>query len=235
MPSKLLRRFATFFRQNFLGGLIPEGERGLKLIGHRNYVGGMWDKIGTLQFEFLKSQGLRPADVLLDIGCGALRGGVHYIHYLDSGNYIGFDKERAVVSLGLLHEVSEGLIETKHPSFVISESFDFSELPQVPTYSIAVSLFTHLTLEDISKCLNNLRQAVHPGHCCFATFFEGSSFSNPSTSHSLDHFQYSKKQINDAVDQAQWRTTYIGDWGHPRAQVMYRFDAISPHEHSRNA
>ena len=40
--------------------LEPEGETGIQKIGHRAYVGGLWDEIGNLQFEFLVAKGLRP-------------------------------------------------------------------------------------------------------------------------------------------------------------------------------
>jgi len=42
---------------------------------HRNFVGGMWDEIGDLQFGFMVKNGLRMNSNLLDIGCGCLRGG----------------------------------------------------------------------------------------------------------------------------------------------------------------
>ena len=32
--------------------LKPEGEHGIEVLGHRGYVGGMWEEIGKLQFEF---------------------------------------------------------------------------------------------------------------------------------------------------------------------------------------
>ena len=38
---------------------------------HRDMVGGMWDEIGRLQFEFLRARGLKPNHRLLDIGCGS--------------------------------------------------------------------------------------------------------------------------------------------------------------------
>jgi len=38
---------------------------------HRHIIGGMWDEIGQLQLDYMKSQGLKPYDKLLDIGCGA--------------------------------------------------------------------------------------------------------------------------------------------------------------------
>jgi hypothetical protein len=52
-------------------------------------VGGMWEEIGKLQLDFLVNQGLRPTHKFLDIGCGTLRGGRHFIRYLDAGNYAG--------------------------------------------------------------------------------------------------------------------------------------------------
>ena len=58
---------------------------------HRDMVGGRWDEIGRLQFDFLRARGLKPAHRPLDIGCGCLRGGIHAIKYLDAGNYYGLD------------------------------------------------------------------------------------------------------------------------------------------------
>ena len=33
--------------------------------------------------------------MLIDIGCGALRGGVHFVRHLDPGHYFGMDSEPA--------------------------------------------------------------------------------------------------------------------------------------------
>ena len=63
----------------------------LKLGKHRQVVGGMWDEIGTLQFEFLQGRGLQPDDLLLDVGCGSLRGGVRFVEYLNPSRYFGID------------------------------------------------------------------------------------------------------------------------------------------------
>jgi hypothetical protein len=53
----------------------PDGTLGLYLLGHREYVGGLWEAMGKLQFDFLISRGLKPEHVFLDIACGPLRGG----------------------------------------------------------------------------------------------------------------------------------------------------------------
>jgi hypothetical protein len=77
--------------------LAPEGDEGIRRLGHRDYIGGMWEEIGRLQFNFLRQQGLTPSHCLLDIGCGALRGGVHFITYLEPGHYLGLDKEKTLI------------------------------------------------------------------------------------------------------------------------------------------
>ena len=74
--------------------------------GHRGYVGGKWDELGRLQFDFMVARGLQPEHVFLDVACGSLRGGVHFIKYLDAGNYLGIDKERALVRRGPGNDIS---------------------------------------------------------------------------------------------------------------------------------
>src|SRR6476620_10345865 len=73
--------------------LPPHGVEGIRQLGHRDYVGGLWDEIGQLQFDFLVSNGLKPQHYLLDIACGSLRAGIHFIPYLETGHYLGIDKE----------------------------------------------------------------------------------------------------------------------------------------------
>jgi hypothetical protein len=67
---------------------------------HRDLVGGLWDEIGVLQFDFLRQQGLLPQHKLMDIGCGALRCGIPIIRYLDEGNYYGLDINASLIEAG---------------------------------------------------------------------------------------------------------------------------------------
>jgi hypothetical protein len=89
----------------------------LRVLGHRDYVGALWEQVGILQFEFMVSQGLRPQHVLLDVGCGSLRGGVHFIPYLEPGNYLGIDKERRLIRSGLKREISKSCGNPRDPSW----------------------------------------------------------------------------------------------------------------------
>lgn len=101
------------------------GEEAVEKLGHRNYVGGMWEEIGKLQFDFLVKQGLKPSHCFLDIGCGSFRGGIHFINYLDAGNYLGIDKEKALIDLGIEKELGNTVYEKKKPEVVVSDNFTF--------------------------------------------------------------------------------------------------------------
>jgi len=58
----------------------------------------------------------------------------------------------------------------------------------------------------------------------WATFLEcPQPRANPPRSHDHGRFEYTRVQMIDFGDQTGWRTEYVGDWGHPRGQVMVRY------------
>jgi|SRR3990172_806872 len=222
----MFNRFITVFRRvaHHKTRLKPEGEQEIQRLGHRSYVGGSWEEIGTLQFDFLVRQGLKPSDCLLDIACGSLRGGVHFINFLDVGNYLGIDKENELVALGIEKELGKEMYEEKRPEFVVSDKFEFEKFSKKPRLSIAQSLFTHLTPADMGLCFEKLEAIVDAGHIFFATFLEGDSSANLNTSHSLVGFHYSREEMIGFGSNRGWKATYIGDWNHPRNQMMMKYE-----------
>ncbi|MEN8154329.1 MAG: class I SAM-dependent methyltransferase [Acidobacteriota bacterium] len=226
MSEKKNRSLLSILKFKILGGLIPEGNLGLSVIGYKNYVGGKWDEIGNLQFEYIIGQGLKPDNCFLDIGCGALRGGVRFIEFLNPGNYLGFDKEEKLIKIGKKKVLTRKILDERKPEFKLSDNFDFSGFSKIPDYSLALSLFTHLSDKDIQVCMKNLRKFVNKGHIFYATFFEGNSSNNPSTSHSLDHFDFTRNEMAGFGNENGWKPEYIGDWGHPRDQKMFKYTAV---------
>lgn len=201
---------------------------------HRQGVGGLWDEIGELQFQFLTKNGLKPSDYLLDVGCGSLRGGVHFIKFLEAGHYYGVDKNQALLDAGQNVEIVRyGLVEKKPNLFLIPD-FSFSQLNQRFHFAIAQSVFTHLYFNHIVRCLMNIDQALLPGGKFFATFFE-----NPQGKFNLDPiyqpslkahtyfdanpFHYEFGVFEYACLDTNLTVEYIGDWNHPRNQKMMVF------------
>lgn len=192
----------------------------------RTFVGGMWDEIGTLQIEFMKSQGLEPGDVFVDVACGALRAGRFFIRYLDEGNYLGLEAEAGLVTHGTEHEVPAEILVAKQPEFVISRDFEFQKFSKKPTFGIANSLFTHLNPHDILLCLNNLRATVEPGMKFYASFFEVSgAIDNHSLSHAREMFYYTQAEMSEFGEESGFEARYIGGWDHPRRQMMMLYTA----------
>ena len=205
----------------------PDGRLGVWLLGHREYVGGDWNALGTLQFEFMLKMGLKPGHVLLDAGCGALRAGVKFIEYLDRGNYLGLDNQQRLIDLGIRKELGRDLMRRKSPEFVASDSFEFEKFSKRPDFAIAQSLFTHLAEPDVRVCLEKLRRCMKTGGRFYATWFivDETHVNRSPRSHSHRSFRYTRAAVEEFGAAAGWRQRYIGEWGHPRPQMMVEYIA----------
>jgi SAM-dependent methyltransferase len=118
---------------------------------HRSFVGGLWEEIGRWQLEFLKEQGLAPHHLLLDAGCGALRGGIHLVPYLYDGHYYGFDINASLIEAGRLELANTAI--TKTPHLLVDDGFNASRFGVRFDIILAQSLFTHLFANSIVRCL----------------------------------------------------------------------------------
>jgi hypothetical protein len=93
---------------------------------HRKFVDRIWNEIGKLQFDFLRTHGLLRQHKLLDIGCGALRGGIHFINYLDPGNYYGLYLNSSLIE-ACRREVALAGLTHKNPRLAVGDSFDLQQ------------------------------------------------------------------------------------------------------------
>ena len=136
---------------------------------HRAKWGGLWHEIGQLQFQLMVDEGLTPRHRLLDIGCGSMRGGVHFIRHLDAGHYVGVDVNAELLEAGR-GEIAQAGLEEKRPMLVHRGDFEFRDLG-VFDFAIAQSLFTHLPFNSIVRCLARTAEVLRPGGRLLATFF----------------------------------------------------------------
>jgi hypothetical protein len=202
---------------------IVEGIAGS--MDHRAAVGGMWDVIGGLQFDYLVAQGLRPDHYLLDIGCGSLRGGVRFIRYLDRRHYFGYDIDANVLRAGLLEECGADLQHEKRPALWTVEGPNapiFRPVGDHFDFALAQSVFTHLPAAEIELCLRNLRPVLADDGVFYATFWLGESRPLRKPRDHRSRYQYPMDRIL-AFGGTAWTAEYIGEWGHPRGQMMVKF------------
>ncbi|MEP7328359.1 MAG: class I SAM-dependent methyltransferase [Betaproteobacteria bacterium] len=199
---------------------------------HRDFVGGLWDEVGTLQFEFMRATGLQPAHRLLDMGCGALRGGLHFIRYLDAGHYCGMDINASLLDAGRCELVAAGLAD-KEPQLLDDSNFAAHRFGQQFDAAIAVSVFSHLPLNHIVRCLTEVGRVLAPGASFYASFFAApaSAWLEPLrhspgeivTRYDADPFHYGLAEMEWAAGLAGMRVRLVGDWSHPRSQQMLAF------------
>jgi hypothetical protein len=213
-----LRQLISKFLPNAQGPIV------MRLIGHRAYVGDMFEEIGQHVFNFLIQNNLKSGDILLDVGCGSLRVGKYTIPYLEAGHYLGLDKSKYLISKGLKTELSEKVVAEKHPEFVVSSNFEFHKFSQTPTIAIAHALFTQLSPEMIQMCLTNLAHFVKSQIPFFVHFNEVErSVENLRTSHDRIAFKYTIEELESIANNSGWRIEeHIKDWKHPRGGSMIK-------------
>jgi SAM-dependent methyltransferase len=200
---------------------------------HRLMVGGAWEEIGRLQFDFLRRMGLSPCHRLLDVGCGALRGGIHFIRYLDPGNYHGVDMNASLIKAGREFELPAAGLEARHPHLLVDPSFDFARFGTVFHLALAQSVFTHLPVNSIARCLVNMAAVLPPGGRFFATYFEAPTPHHLAplrhegfarlTYFDRDPYHYHPCLFSFLVSNLPLEVRNLGDWGHPRGQHMLEF------------
>ena len=127
-----------------------------------------WEVLGRLQFDFLVSHGLRPEHYLLDVGCGPLRGGVHFVRYLEAGHYYGVDRRAERLKIGRDVELKLAGLTDKGAVLTEMNDFGFERLEQSFDFALAQSVFTHLPANKIVRCLMNIERVLAPGGKFFA-------------------------------------------------------------------
>lgn len=229
----MLRRSSRAFGNR----LVALGRR-FQALGtdHRAVVGGLWESMGRLQLEFLERQGLEPEHRLLDVGCGSLRAGVHFVRYLEPGHYFGLDISDSMIERGRAELAAAGL-SGRGPRLLVDDSFSFELLGSDFDFAIAQSVFTHLPLNSIHRCLVNIAGVLRPGGRFYATIFEQEREPNDlrpqrwATDDGLtletwpdrDPYHYRPEALLELCRELPLQFEYIGEWGHPRRQRMLQF------------
>jgi len=204
---------------------------------HRQVIGGLWNELGPLQFNYMKEQGLTPSNSLIDVGCGSFRGGTLFIPYLAAGNYYGFDINRKLIDAGLENEVSaeDRKHKVKHKNFHAANDFDLPSHWSNIDAALSVSLFTHLTLNSIRLCLAQTHKVLKKGALYHSTVFITHNASvtlpceqgmNIVTQSHQDPYHYTEADLDYIATSSGYDLVSIKDFGHPRHQKMAVFKRL---------
>lgn len=184
----------------------------------------------------MKKQGLKPHHYFLDVGCGSLRGGVHFIDYLEPGHYFGYDLREDLIESAKI-ELEKNNLTKKKPVLEVVEDFDARDFNQKFDYALAFSVFTHLGLNRIIMGLVQTGRVLKKDGKFFATFFEskdeifelgtieqykgenGVVVSRPDQ----DPYHYHINTLEWISKNAGLTIDRVSDFPHPRNQKMFEF------------
>ena len=116
-------------------------------------------------FEFLaKAVSLRPKHQVLEIGCGTLRVGLHFIRFLLPAHYHCVERDHLSLMASLRYEIpSQGLIH-KRPLIVKGEDMNFDSLGHTMYDLIyASAVFLHMPDALVWTGLERLVKLLVPG------------------------------------------------------------------------
>ncbi|KAG2318251.1 hypothetical protein Bca52824_021373 [Brassica carinata] len=130
---------------------------------HSNY-GEPWAG-GRDVFEFLaESSNLKPNSRVLEIGCGTLRVGLHFIRYLNPSHFHCLEKDELSLMAALRYELpSQGLLH-KRPLVLRGEDMEFSKFGSDTTYDLiyASAVFLHMPDKLVWAGLERLVEKLKP-------------------------------------------------------------------------
>jgi len=115
----------------------------------------------------------------------------------------------------------------------VNDQFEFSSFNTQFDYALALSVFTHLYLNHIQRCLVEMKKVLKPNGVFFATFFQSPlpaylpdlhhTPGQVTTHYDHDPFHYSFVEMQMTAVHADLAVELIGEFDHPRGQKMLRF------------
>jgi len=137
---------------------------------HRLTAGGKWAEEGVWVYEFLKRQGLRPQDFVLEMGCGSLAAASHLLRYMDQGHYWGFERNIELYTAGVQIELPRAGVAAERGHFLSNDTFDLSGSPFQYDVAISSGLFRQLPLNHVARVIAAVVRKLKPGGRFFATW-----------------------------------------------------------------
>ena len=167
-------------------------------VGKRN----VWDLYAAHQFNVLTSLGLREYHVLLDIGCGSLRGGRLFISYLEPRNYYGIEPEKNIISGIIKDEMGEEYINKRRPFFDYNKDANLSIFNKKFDFILAHSVLIHAPKSWIKTCFKEVKRVLRPDGKFVATITFAEKDSEETNWKYSDTRHFTRKTIGELAKQS---------------------------------
>ena len=130
---------------------------------YKNHLGGKaaaWHTRGEFQLELLRFLGLEADERLLDVGCGPLRAGVHFIRHLNAGGYEGVDFNPSFIEAARQVVDEAGLAE-RSPVVRVLVDFDFRRINGTFDWILCFSVLNHCVESDRRLFFERVHLVMH--------------------------------------------------------------------------
>jgi len=199
------------------------------LAWHRLATGGRWSEEGAWVFDFLRRQGLRSDQYVLDVGCGSLGAATRLLPFMDQSHYWGFEKNVELFIAGVQIELPRAGVPAERGHFVVNDDFDLSGVPHEFDVAIASSLFRRLSLNAVARCVAGVVKKLAPGGRFYVTWpenpdplaFEPLESNNGALTFSdREPYHYSFAVLAGLTDALMARAERVDDASHPRGESV---------------
>jgi ABC-type polysaccharide/polyol phosphate transport system ATPase subunit/SAM-dependent methyltransferase len=130
------------------------------------------------QFEFLRREGLKPDDYVLDVGCGSLSAATHFLPFLNEHHYWGIERDQSQIDAGLVIGLSRADVSPDRDCFLVNDRFELDNMPHAIDIAIANSLFASLPFNSVARCVAAVVRKLAPAGRFYATWFENPNPAN---------------------------------------------------------
>ncbi len=163
--GKMLRRKRSYKS-------IRLSEDDVRQEAYKELLGGgreEWETRGAFQLHLLTSMGLSRSHRLLDVGCGPLRAGEHFIRMLDEGRYFGIDYNPDFIRLARQIVDSHADLAAKKPQLESIDGFEVSRLNRRFDYVMVFSVLNHCDRSQKDLFFRRIGQVLAPDAKVYVT------------------------------------------------------------------
>ncbi|HEY9786198.1 MAG TPA: class I SAM-dependent methyltransferase [Candidatus Obscuribacterales bacterium] len=163
-----------------------------------------WERRGAFQLELMRLLGLSKNNTLLDVGCGPLRAGIHFVRFLEPGNYKGVDYNESLIRAGR-HVLRQNGFADHLSRLSVIEDFDFESLGEVFDFVLCFSVLNHCSREQQALFLKRVASVIDAGSRVIVThgkFYQPEAF--PDTQLRLVRSYHSDKDISPTLNIEEW-------------------------------
>jgi len=179
--NKKLRRRISYWRWRLMHPLAPYEQYYVHRVLAKIHGGQGHPAIGpgarplrsrSELLEFLLKFEVKPADLVIDYGCGSLRLATPLIEFLEPGRYWGMDLAQEFLDLGLTH-LGPQLTEQKRPRLdVIAPAVIERARLEKPRYIISWHVCSKVPESRFEAYLGNIVRMMSPGAIALIHFPE---------------------------------------------------------------